>query len=126
MKKEGLAITIILFVILGSVLNLRYLKSLIHELDAQTNEAVSEAEAENWTTSEALASDVMMQWMKMDKYTHVFIRHGEIDAVTDAFCSLLGAIKSRDTSDIFMAQLTLHSRLNELVEMERVTPGSIL
>ena len=126
MKKEGLAITIILFVILGSVLNLRYLKSLIHELDTQTNEAVSEAEAENWTTSEALASDVMMQWMKMDKYTHVFIRHGEIDAVTDAFCSLLGAIKSRDTSDIFMAQLTLHSRLNELVEMERVTPGSIL
>ena len=126
MKKEGLAITIILFVILGSVLNLRYLKSLIHELDAQTNEAVSEAEEENWTTSEALASDVMMQWMKMDKYTHVFIRHGEIDAVTDAFCSLLGAIKSRDTSDIFMAQLTLHSRLNELVEMERVTPGSIL
>lgn len=126
MKKEGLAITIILFVILGSVLNLRYLKSLIHELDAQTNEAVSEAEAENWTTSEALASDVMMQWMKMDKYTHVFIRHGEIDAVTDAFCSLLGAIKSRETSDIFMAQLTLHSRLNELVEMERVTPGSIL
>lgn len=126
MKKEGLAITIILFVILGSVLNLRYLKSLIHELDAQTNEAVSEAEAENWTISEALASDVMMQWMKMDKYTHVFIRHGEIDAVTDAFCSLLGAIKSRETSDIFMAQLTLHSRLNELVEMERVTPGSIL
>lgn len=126
MKKEGLAITIILFVILGSVLNLRYLKSLIHELDAQTNEAVSEAEAENWTTSEALASDVMMQWMKMDKYTHIFIRHGEIDAVTDAFCSLLGAIKSRETSDIFMAQLTLHSRLNELVEMERVTPGSIL
>lgn len=126
MKKEGLAITIILFVILGSVLNLRYLTSLIHELDAQTNEAVSEAEAENWTISEALASDVMMQWMKMDKYTHVFIRHGEIDAVTDAFCSLLGAIKSRETSDIFMAQLTLHSRLNELVEMERVTPGSIL
>ena len=126
MKKEGLAITIILCVILGSVLNLRYLTSLIHELDAQTNEAVSEAEEENWTTSEALASDVMMQWMKMDKYTHVFIRHGEIDAVTDAFCSLLGAIKSRDTSDIFMAQLTLHSRLNELVEMERVTPGSIL
>ena len=34
MKKEGLAITIILFVILGSVLNLRYLTSLIHELDA--------------------------------------------------------------------------------------------
>ena len=126
MKKEGLAITIILFVILGSVLNLRYLTSLIHELDAQTNKAVSEAEAENWTTSEAVASDVMMQWMKMDKYTHVFIRHGEIDAVTDAFCSLLGAIKSRETSDIFMAQLTLHSRLNELVEMERVTPGSIL
>ena len=126
MKKEGLAITIILFVILGSVLNLRYLTSLIHELAAQTNKAVSEAEAENWTTSEALASDVMMQWMKMDKYTHIFIRHGEIDAVTDAFCSLLGAIKSRDTSDIFMAQLTLHSRLNELVEMERVTPGIIL
>ena len=126
MKKEGLAVAIILFVILGSVLNLRYLKSFIHDLDVQTNEAVSEAEAENWITAEELASDVMMQWIKMDKYTHVFIRHGEIDAVTDAFCSLLGAIKSRDTSEIFTAHLTLHSRLNELVEMERVTPGSIL
>lgn len=126
MKKEGLAIAIILCVTVASVLNLRYLKSFIHELDAQTSEAVSEAEAQDWAAAEALASEVMMQWIGMDKYTHIFIRHGEIDAVTDAFCSLLGAIKSRDASDIFTTQLTLHSRLNELVEMERVTPGSIL
>ena len=126
MKKEGLAIAIILCVILGSVLNLRFLKSLIHELDAQISEAVAEAEAENWIAAEALASEGMTHWINMDKYTHIFIRHGEIDAVTDAFCSLLGAIKSRDASEIFKAQLALHSRLNELVEMERVTPGSIL
>ena len=126
MKKEYLAFAIILSVILGSILNLHYLKSFTQELEGQISEAMSEAEAENWTAAEALASEAMKRWMKMDKYTHVFIRHGEIDAMTDAFCSLIGTVRSQDASAVYAAQLLLHCRLNELVEMERVTPGSIL
>ena len=77
MKKEGLAIAIILCVILGSVLNLRYLKAFIHELDDQTSKAVSEADAGNWTSAEALASEAMKHWIKMDKYTHVLSGMGK-------------------------------------------------
>lgn len=126
MKKEWLAVAILICVTLGSVLNLRFLKSFTQELDAQIGRAVFEAESENWTTAENMAADAMRDWTGMDKYSHIFIRHGEIDAVTDAFCAFLGTLRSRDTATLFAAQLALRNRLAELYEMERVTPGSIL
>ena len=126
MKKEWLAVALLLSVTLGAVLNLHYLKSFTEELDDRVEEAVSQAEAGNWAAAEALTLDAVRDWTSMDKYTHVFIRHGEIDAVTDGFCSLLGTLRSQDPGSLFAAQLALRNRLAELYEMERLTPGSIL
>ena len=126
MKKEWFAIALLICVVLGSVLNLRSLQAFTQTLDAQIEKAVIEADAENWTAAELLTEEAMREWEKKDKYTHVFIRHGEIDAVTDAFCALLGTIRSRDHATLFAAQLSLRNRIAELYEMERITPGSIL
>ena len=126
MKKEWLAVALLVSVILGSVLNLRFLKSFTLALDDRVSSAVSEAESGNWSNAEALAAEAMEAWTGMDKYTHVFIRHGEIDAVTDGFCSLLGTIRSRDSGSLYAAQLALRSRLAGLYGMERITPGSVL
>ena len=126
MKKELLAVSLLVFVILGSFLNLRYLNAFIQDLDEQIQQSISEADSENWSAAEKTAIDAMQNWTGMDKYTHIFIRHNSIDEVTDSFCSLLGAIRARDRAALFAEQLTLRNRLSELYEIERVTPGSIL
>ena len=126
MKKEVFALLLLVGILTGSVLNLRYLKRFTHELNQCVLSVVSAAEEGDWTTAESRASDAMELWTEADKYTHVFIRHNEIDAVTEEFCSLLGATRSRDCGALYTAQLTLAARLDSLYEMERFKPGSIL
>lgn len=126
MKKEWFAVALLVLVALGSFLNLRFLKTFTQELDEQVRYAVSEADSSRWANAENVAVEAMEAWTGMDKYTHIFIRHGSIDEVTDSFCALLGAIRSKDPASLFAAQLALRDRLMELYEMERVTPGSIL
>ena len=125
MKKEWLALLILLGVILGSVLNLRYLKGFITELKEQVDAASAMADAGDWEAAERQAAAAMKHWVTADKYTHILIRHGEIDAVTDDFCALLGAIRSRDSGSIYPVQFSLQIRLSSLYEMERPKPGSI-
>ena len=107
-------------------MNLRYLKSLSGDLTQSVVSASAEAELGNWEKAEAQASAAMDRWTRSDKYTHVFIRHGEIDAITEDFCALLGAIRSRDTGELYASRLSLVSRLENLYEMERFKAGSIL
>lgn len=126
MKKEWFAVILLLLVALSAVLNLRYLKSCTQRLDAQVAEAVSQADSGHWAAAEDLARSAMRNWSEMDRYTHIFIRHGIIDEVSNDFCSLLGTLRSKDAGSLFAAQLTLRSHLAELYEMERIKPGSIL
>ena len=126
MKKEGFALILLMAVILGSFLNLRYIRRFTGGLELEVREAWEAAQEEDWPLAEKRAAGSMERWTGADKYTHIFIRHGEIDAVTDGFCDLLGAVRSRDLSEVYAAQLALRCRLTGLYEMERLTPGSIL
>ena len=126
MKKEWFALLLLIAIIFGAALNLRFLRSFTEELEQDVADAADAGEREDWETAETIASASMEYWTGADKYTHVFIRHGEIDAVTDGFCSLLGAIRSQDHGSLYSAQIALRSRLLGLYEMERLKPGSIL
>ena len=126
MKRELGALILLLALFGAAAFNIRAADRLTDEIETHLGRSEKALLAGDRAYAETELEAALRIWRSAEHYTHIFIRHGEIDAVTDTFCSLLGAIKSRDTSDIFMAQLTLHSRLNELVEMERVTPGSIL
>lgn len=126
MKKEGFALLLLVAVLVGSALNLRYLKGLSGTLSQQVESVSSAAEQGDWETAENLALASMDLWTGTDKYTHIFIRHGEIDAITDDYCTLLGAIRNQDIGVLSTARLMLLNRFASLYEMERFKAGSIL
>ena len=126
MKKEWFALLLLAGILLGSAVNLRFLREFTGELEDMVAAAAEAAGEEKWETAAETAAQAMERWTCADRYTHVFIRHGEIDAVTDGFCSLLGAIRNRDRGSLYSAQLSLRARLIGLYEMEQVKPGSIL
>ena len=75
------------------------------------------AESELEKTSDA--------WLAADGYTHIFIRHSEIDSTTDAFFELMSDVRSEDAQSAAGSYEKLLAHLSSLYTMERVTLGSI-
>ena len=63
--------------------------------------------------------------MDADSYTHIFIRHPEIDSTTDAFYELLDSVSAGDIKTTQGAFEKVEAHLASIAGMEHITIGSI-
>ena len=125
MKKELAAALLLLLIFGASLWNLRHLDSLLDELQTRADRAVSAAEAGQWETA-ADASDALLQrWQEAERYTQVFIRHPDIDTVSEALTALKSAVLSRDTDACLAAVFSVRNRLRGIRNAETPSLGSI-
>ena len=75
--------------------------------------------------AEEVLSKAADEWLGTDGYTHIFIRHSEIDSTTDAFFELMSDVRSGDAESAAGSYEKLLAHLSSLYTMERVTLGSI-
>ncbi len=73
-----------------------------------------------------LAESVLSDWFGAEDYTHVFIRHAEVNEATDAFYDLLGALSGEDSAAAGRAYDRLEAHLESIDTMEHVTLRSVL
>ena len=125
MKKEIVALALLLLIAAGNIWNHRRLDRLITELNALTAEAFAASQEQNWPAAETAARRAEDQWAAANGYTHIFIRHTDIDALTEAFCDYRGALSGRDEGDILAGYLRLSAGLRSLLDMEKLSAGSI-
>ncbi len=125
MKKEALAVLLLGSIALLSIWNLRHLDRLTDPLLLLAEEAYLQAEAGNDTEAAEAARQAEAAWLEAGSYTHVFLRHPEVDAVTDAFCAFRGAIAGGDGGEVFGAYLSLKTHLSAIREMEQPRLGCI-
>ncbi len=125
MKKEFVALALLLLIIIGNIWNQRRLNGLISDLDDLTEEAYAASQAQNWSEAEAAARSAENRWSAENRYTHVFIRHTDIDALTEAFCDYRGAIAGHDEGNILGSFLRLSAGLHSLLDMETLSAGSV-
>ena len=64
-------------------------------------------------------------WDARATYAGIFIRHSEIDAVSDGFYALTGALESDEPRSARTIYAALAEHVDSLYEMERLTLGSI-
>ena len=126
MKKEWCAAGIILLLIAGSIWNVVHLQDLagritMHILSAETAQA--EGQPEKARQELQLALEI---WLDADGYTHVFIRHAEIDSTSDAFYEALTALAGGEAEEFRSACDKLRYHIDSIVSMELVTPRSVL
>ncbi|MEG1632945.1 MAG: DUF4363 family protein [Oscillospiraceae bacterium] len=125
MKKEIAAAGLLLLLIAGALVNIGYLRGFVGELGdnlALSRSAMENGDAEN---AELMLRSAIDEWLSADGYTHIFIRHSEIDLTTDAFYELLSDILAGDSQSAIGSFEKLEAHLASLVTMERVTLGSI-
>jgi zona occludens toxin (predicted ATPase) len=113
MGKEIAAAALLLALVAGAAWNIYYTGEMTSELSRQAEACDSESEAR-------LALE---QWNAVKNYTHMMLRHSEVDRITDDYYSLIAAFRSGGDSDT--AKRRLLWRLKALRDMERLSLGSV-
>ena len=125
MKKYWVGILLLAGMLGGILLHIRHLEAMIGELTGQVDQAQTYAECGDFSAAESQVSQALNAWEQAGHYTHIFIRHTEIDSTTDAFCDLIGALAGEDAGESRGAFRKLHTHLHNIAQMERVSIGSI-
>ena len=125
MNKTAAAAAALMALMIGaSVWNIRYIDSftdsLIEQIELSRTMWISgKKEAARETLEQALD-----RWYGAETYTHVFIRHAEVNDVTDAFYDVFAAIRSGDTAAGSQYD-RLEAHLRSINDMEHVTIRSV-
>lgn len=126
MKKEIAAVCILVFILAASLVNVRVFSGITASLSSDIEEARTCARSGRWDEAGEKLSACIGRWSSLHGYTHIFIRHTEIDKISDALEEYLGALLSRDISAAESRYLVLIKQLNSVAEMERISLGTVL
>lgn len=124
--RELAAIAILVLLIAGSWLNLCYLDSLTGTLEEKLLLSQNAAEIGNVDIAEKALTDALDLWLNADGYTHIFIRHAEIDTISDAFFELYDTLLSGETDALKAEYGKLLYHLDSVAGIEHLSLRSIL
>jgi len=125
MKKELFAGALLLTMLIASIVNIWYLNKLTENLIDIVETAEEEALSGNWDKAEENAEEAARIWDKNDPYTHIVLRHFEIDSATDAIYQLLNEIYSKNEGGVRGETKALTAQLDSLASIEEIKFGSI-
>lgn len=125
MKKEIVAALLLLLIFSGVLINIRIneriVSSLINEVD------MSYENLKNGNEDKAMQQldTAIEHWLNLDGYTHIFIRHSEINSTTDAFYGFRSDVGSGDADSAEGSYGLLKETLLSLMTMEQISLGSV-
>lgn len=125
MKKEIVAALLLLLIFSGVLINIRIneriVSSLINEVD------MSYENLKNGNEDKAMQQldTAIEHWLNLDGYTHIFIRHSEINSTTEAFYGFRSDVGSGDADAANGSYGLLKETLLSLMTMEQISLGSV-
>ena len=125
MNREIAAYTLLLLLFLGSLFNIHMMDEKIGSLRDEVKSSYESAQSGDFEKAEATLRSASERWLGMDEYTHIFIRHTEIDSATDAFFDMLSDISSKDAESAAGSYKKLDAHLKSLITIEHLSFGSI-
>lgn len=125
MKKELFAALTILLLIVSSIVNVIYLQKMTADMTQHITDASEACNDEDFMTAHSELTAALRIWLDADDYTHIFIRHSEIDSTSDAFYDAFDAIRCRDGGAASAALEKLSYHLTSILTMEYVTIRSV-
>lgn len=126
MKKEIIAVAALVILLGLSVFNIYHMDNLAQELLIHVDASQNFAENGDFDSAEEELRKAIDLWAASDGYTHIFIRHPEIDGATDAFYELLSDVRSGDLEASVGSYEKVQAHIKSIAGMEHITIGSIL
>ena len=125
MKKELCALFTLLLLIAGAIGNLTHLNTLMEQISNHINYSMLYCSLDDYQAAHTETSKALELWESEEPYTHIFIRHTEIDAFSDVFFDILSAIQNREKYEAENLLRKLQHLADNMVAMESVSLGSI-
>lgn len=125
MKKAVAAALILILLGTGAFFNVRYLDSLTRELTDRIDDSRTLCRAGDAPAARAALQDALDLWNQSENYTHIFLRHSEVDAVSEDFYDLCSCLDGEDTDSAPGLYDKLTARLLSVTAMEHLTWKSI-
>ena len=126
MKREWLVAALLAAMFTASLINLHHLDRLVGSIEDTLQESREAAGAENFEAAQHSADEAFSLWLKAEPYTHIFLRHPEIDSISDAFFELKEKLAGQETQEVYASFDLLLYHLSCIQRMEHPYLGSIL
>ena len=120
MKRELGALLLLAALIGLSVWSIRRTDRLMQEVEQHLSLSEKALRADDRDT--AAAERV---WHAAERYTGVFLRHAELDTISDAFFALRHGLDAGDGIELGAAYALLRYHLDCVDRMEHISPGSV-
>lgn len=125
MKKEILAIGLLIAICALSLINSHCVSDLTEELSTIISEAGEHAESEDWATAEELTHSALDLWHSRENYTHIILRHSDTEAMEDDFYELLEHILNQEHGGTESAVMLVNDHLDSIRNLEKIRLGSV-
>lgn len=125
MKKEIIIGCFLIALLVVSFVNIHYLTKLTDNVTNLIEEAEKYAFESNWELAEKKAEEASNLWENSETYTHVVLRHAEIESATDAIYGLLQQVYSKQTGALKGAAQAAISRMKSISSIEKIKFGSV-
>ena len=125
MKKEIVAAVLLAVLFAGVIINIRVSENIVLSLSEEVDAAYLSLKRGNDAEASQQLDKAIVHWLTLDGYTHIFIRHSEINSTTEAFFQFKSDVSSGDADAAEGSYGLLKETLNSLMAMEQVSLGSI-
>lgn len=121
MKKTVMGCAILALIFAACLINISYQSRILSDIEEYLSDAESHLLSGQADMAEQSVLKAIDYWNSLEGYTHVFIRHTDIDAASDAFYDLLSELGNDPRGSL----MKLRARLDSIRKMERLSIGSI-
>lgn len=125
MKKEIIVGFLLVFIFSAALFNIHALNRLTDDIVQLVEESEKSAAAGNWEEAAAKAEEAEKRWEENDSYTHIVLRHSEINMATDAIYELLKEIYSENMGGVRGAAKAVNAHMTSISSIEHIKLGSI-
>ena len=125
MSRELAAGALLLLLIAGAWWNIHAVDTLTQEIMNELDTSQAAEEQGRHLDAQAALDKALKRWLEADSYTHIFIRHPEIDSTADAFYELGQALEENSESRRAAYDKLLY-HLESIRTMEHLRFGSIM
>ena len=125
MKKEIIALLLLVLLFTASLFNIWYFDRLCLDIAGEVKASAVALERGEPEAAQEHLNSALHTWLDADSYTHIFIRHPEIDSTADAFYELGQALEENSESCRAAYDKLLY-HLESIRTMEHLRFGSIM
>lgn len=125
MKKEILIGCFLIILLTTAFINIHFLNKLTDNVAHLIEESEKSAGQDDWVEAEKKAEEAAKLWTGSDAYTHLVLRHSEVESATEAIYEFMEEVYAREEGSTKGAAQAAISRLKSISSIEKVKLGSI-